>query len=368
VSGDDGPLEELIRRLVNVSRRGLGQMYRADRRIFAHTLRRQTGGGTTLEGESVRYSAIVLLGAANLSDREQAEIFGGESALELADRLLGVADKISDLGDLALLTWAAAELGHPGLSDAVQRLLATYADAAACYTVELAWTLSALVAAAEHCDVREPIERIRGRLLEGFCDEAGVFPHVVGGAAERWYRSHVACFADQVYPIQALARGHAALAHERSLSAANRCAARICELQGEAGQWWWHYDARTGEVIEGYPVYSVHQDAMGPMALLDLAHAGGENFDAATRRGLSWMRRAEEVGHSLIDEEQMVIWRKVARGEPWKLLRAVRAAVSRVRKDLRLRLLDQLFRPTVVEYESRPYHLGWVLHTWLRRT
>jgi hypothetical protein len=178
----------------------------------------------------------------------------------------------------------------------------------------------------------------------------------------------VACFADQVYPIQALARYHSSFGHAPSLAAANRCAEQICELQGDAGQWWWHYDARNGRVIEGYPVYSVHQDAMGPMALLDIAEAGGANFGDEIRLGVSWMQRAPEVGHSLIDEDQRVIWRKVARREPRKLVRGIRAVASRVREDLRLDLLDPLFPPTVVDYESRPYHLGWVLHTWLGRS
>ena len=60
----------------------------------------------------------------------------------------------------------------------------------------------------------------------------------------------------------------------------------ICELQGPDGQWWWHYDTRTGKVVEGYPVYSVHQDSMAPMALLDLEDAGGPQHSEAITRGL----------------------------------------------------------------------------------
>jgi hypothetical protein len=29
--------------------------------------------------------------------------------------------------------------------------------------------------------------------------------------------------------------------------------------------------------------------------------------------------------------------------------------------------LDTVFPPTEIEHESRPYHLGWVLYTWLSR-
>jgi hypothetical protein len=244
-------------------------------------------------------------------------------------------------------------------------MLGAYAEQRGYYSVELAWVVAALVAAHGQCDAPAELESARDLLLGAFSERAGVFPHVVGPARVGWHRSHVACFADQVYPIQALARHHGCFGHASALAAANRCAERICELQGDAGQWWWHYDARNGRVIEGYPVYSVHQDAMGPMALLDLAEAGGSDFGDEIRLGLSWMHRAPEVGHSLIDEDQRVIWRKVARKEPRKLVRGIRAVASRLHEDLRLDLLDPLFPTTVVDYESRPYHLGWVLHAWL---
>jgi hypothetical protein len=170
------------------------------------------------------------------------------------------------------------------------------------------------------------------------------------------------------YSIQALSRYHRIVHDEAALAAANRAADRICELQGPDGQWWWHYDARTGLLVEGYPVYSVHQDAMGPMCLLDLAEAGGRDHTDSIRNGLRWMARAPEVNCSLIDDERSVIWRKVHRGDAAKIVRGVRAAGSRLHSSLQIRLLDRLFPPDRVEYESRPYHAGWALDTWLART
>jgi hypothetical protein len=162
-----------------------------------------------------------------------------------------------------------------------------------------------------------------------------------------------------------LARFHKAFDIPSALETANRCAAQICRLQGPGGQWWWHYDVRTGEVIEGYPVYSVHQDAMAPMALLDLFEAGGTDYAEAIRRGLKWMECAPEVGRSLIDEYQMLIWRKVARFEPRKFTRCVRTALTALSPSLRAHWLDTVLCPSLIDYESRPYHLGWVLHAWL---
>src|SRR5205085_4135860 len=127
--------------------------------------------------------------------------------------------------------------------------------------------------------------RARDTLLTSRHKGSPLFPHATGPGLLPWYRTHVACFADQVYPIQALARLYHSGNDADALAAAEECAARICELQGDGGQWWWHYDARTGRVIEGYPVYSVHQHAMAPMALLDLAEAGGSGRMADIARG-----------------------------------------------------------------------------------
>ncbi len=102
-------------------------------------------------------------------------------------------------------------------------------------------------------------------------------------------------------------------------------AAAICRAQGADGQWWWHYDARTGGTVEGYPVYSVHQHAMAPMALLDLADAGGPCHLGNISRGLRWLDGPPETGERLVLDDPPVTWRKVARGDRGKAVRGLRA-------------------------------------------
>jgi hypothetical protein len=173
----------------------------------------------------------------------------------------------------------------------------------------------------------------------------------------------VACFADLVYPIQALSHYYRATGDGVAWSAARQCAALACERQGAAGQWWWHYDVRRGAVIEGYPVYAVHQDAMAPMALFAVADAGGPDYSAATRRGLEWLEHAPELhGPSLIDAAAGLVWRKVARREPGKLTRTMQAAASAMHPALRAPGTDTLFPPVAIDWECRPYHLAWILY------
>lgn len=191
-----------------------------------------------------------------------------------------------------------------------------------------------------------------------------MFPHALPPSTQRPFRRHVGCFADQVYPIQALTRWSLAGGGGEPLEAANRCAAAITAQQGQQGQWWWHYDVRDGSVVEGFPVYAVHQHAMAPMALSELHAAGGDDHRAALDRGLGWLGSHPEVIEELVAERLGVVWRKVGRRERVKVVRAVSAATTSLRPGLRVPGLDVIFPPGTVDYECRPYELGWLLYAW----
>lgn len=357
-SADDA---SLVQRLVALSERGLPRMFDREAGRFAHHVER-TPGAPERRGHSHRYGSIVLLGARALGEERQRALFGGESAAEFCGRQIGALADSDDLGDTALAAWAAAELAHPELPRALARLRALWSTARNPYVVETAWTLSALCAARVD---RGEAAGVRDALTAALFDDASLFPHWIHPARAPRLRAHVGCFADQVYPTQALARFHATFGDGESLVRATRCAETFCRLQGGAGQWWWHYDARHDQVTEGYPVYTVHQDSMAPMALLDLEDAGGPALHEPIRRGLAWMVQAAEIDTCLIDDEHAVIWRKVARREPGKLVRSARAVATSVHHGFRANALDAVFPPRTIDWESRPYHLGWVLSCWL---
>ncbi len=365
ISAGNEALEALLQRLVKVAREGLGRMFVPEQGRFAFTRKRQVDGRVALDGTSSRYGAISVLGARHLDEEAQREIFAGHTAAEFAGQMAEELNERTNLGDLALVTWAAAEMSLPQVPQAVEQLRRRDGAGREAYTVEAAWVLAALVAARRQAPVQDLVRLARDRLLGIAPVRSGIFPHWTHPRVGPWHRRHVACFADQVYPIQALARYHKAFGHRPSLMIAARCAEQICRVQGSQGQWWWHYDCRTGEVIEGYPVYTVHQDSMAPMALLDLGEAGGPGCGDAIRRGLGWMARAAEVDRCLIEDDLALIWRKVTRAGPGKLARQLRAATSRIHPRLRLGWLNGVLRPRSIDYEDRPYHLGWILHTWL---
>jgi hypothetical protein len=104
---------------------------------------------------------------------------------------------------------------------------------------------------------------------------------------------------------------------------------------------------------------------MAPMVLLDLREAGGVDHVPAIARGLAWLRTHPETRGELLDDRSGVIWRKVGRREPRKAVRYLRSVTTAVRPSLRLAGLDRVFPPGRIDYECRPYELGWLLYAWL---
>jgi hypothetical protein len=316
----------------------------------------------TPSGTSARYAAIAALGLMRLPDAIQRAMLDGRNCTDLISDLSGRLAEITNLGDVAMICWAAAEARHADLPRALARLAEIDQLAVSRSTVDSAWTLTALVAARRLADVEENIADARTRLLSA--RGAIAYPHLATNHG-RWYRAHVGSFADQIYPLQALARLHGSADDVPALAVANQLAATICTAQGAAGQWPWHYDSRTGMVVEDFPVYSVHQHAMAPMALMDLAEAGGDGHLAEICKGLRWLGHPPETEENLILSDPPVIWRKVARNDRRKLVRGLRAASTRVRPGFRFSALDNLFPPGAVDHECRPYEIGWLLMAWL---
>jgi hypothetical protein len=351
----------LIPWLQEHAQRKLGDMFLWDKSLFVFRLRK-VNDSLIPEGISRRYSAIALIG---LSPKKQlpGKVFDGETLDRVAQNLLAALPRIDNLGDTALILWALRLWDFPDRRPAWERLKDLLGSDIPQPTVELAWALAALCV-----DEEAPLEKYRKTLAENltglYNEKSGLFPHL-GRLNNGNLRSHVSCFADLIYPIQALSFYHRLSGDQRAIDQAAACASRLCRLQGDAGQWWWHYDYRTGSIIEKYPVYSIHQDAMAPMGLFALKEAGGPDHTREIMKGLSWLLASPEIeGQPLIDRKMDIIWRKVARKEPNKWSRSAQALASRVHPAWRVPGMDTLFPPGAIDYEDRPYHLGWLLYAW----
>ena len=167
----------------------------------------------------------------------------------------------------------------------------------------------------------------------------------------------MANFADQIYSVQALGFYSAVAADDGVLALAEGSADRLVTLQGAGGEWWWHYDPRSGGPSQHFPVYSVHQHAMAPMALAAVSAAGTRDFTAAIDKSIEWID-VNQSGSSMVDVAAGTIWRDLAppRGRLAVQLGHLRSLAG---------------RPTVEEVsttdvrlnrETRPYEWAWCLY------
>ena len=252
-------IETRVAQLVKLAIRGLEPMYDEEQGLFCHRLK-QTPSGNIKEGISQRYTVMTLLGLL------RAESAGYRSPVDIyatIDALYRNTEWVDNIGDLGLLLWLSSvssrKLDSFYATFDLENALHNYSDARKRLTMELAWFLTGLTYAsrAEEENNRrhlEPLARQTYTLLQCNQGKDGLFGHMakwksLAGAV----RGHVGSFADQVYPILAMAHFGQTFAMKEALQKSLQCANAICRLQGPLGQWWWHYDSVTGRVVERYP-------------------------------------------------------------------------------------------------------------------
>jgi hypothetical protein len=353
--------ETRVAPLVQLAIRGLEAMYDEEKALFCHRLK-QTRVANVKEGISQRYTVMTLLGLL------RAEAAGYRSPIDISatiDALYRNTEWVDNIGDLGLLLWLSSvssrKLDSFYATFDLAKALRNYPDSRKRLTMELAWFLTGLTHASRAEQKRPPylesLARQTYALLQSNQGKDGLFGHMA-----RWnslagaVRGHVGSFADQVYPIIALAHFGEAFGVKEALQNSLQCANTICNLQGPLGQWWWHYDSTTGRVAGHYPVYSVHQHAMAPMALFAAQDACNADFREQIYKGLEWIGGANELRQSLEDKSASLVWR---------CIRPQKSTSSRGRLAA---LVGQETTGTLqILHECRPYELGWLLYAFAGR-
>ena len=340
-------------------------MFDGQNQLFCNRLVR-TRKGLEREGLSPRYTLMTLMGL------RQGESFGLRNpfnAQAILNNLLKDTNWLDNIGDLGLLLWACALIAPERYEGIYRNLnvaeaLGRYRLAIQGYTMEMAWFLAGLshgALAGLRCisGLAGLAERSYG-IVRKNQGRNGIFGHRAAGTGIAGaLRDRLGSFADQVYPIYAFSKFSSAFAHEEALNRAQICAETICSAQGPLGQWWWHYDSNAGRVVGKYPVYSVHQDAMAPMALFALGEASSQDYDVPIFKGLAWIYGQNELNINLCEESASIVWRCIHRPKPAAYLDRVASLfgfgpLCTVPNDLR------------VTFEDRPYHFGWVLYAFAK--
>lgn len=358
-----------VGRFVTLATRGLVPMFDSQRQLFCYRLKK-TDQGMIQEGISHRYTAMTLMGLHRLGQAGAVSPFDSETILQTLLSDLGWVDNIGDLGVLLWLCGVVCPERYPQLEPRLhlQTALSRYRDAGQGMTMELAWFLTGLSywgqAYPEKLAELEPVAFATYKILTKNQGERGFFGHLsTSGSFAGIARGRTGSFADQVYPLYAMAQFSKAYHNGEPAERALKTAVAICEVQGSSGQWWWHYDAPRGHVTDGYPVFSVHQHAMAPMTLFGLGEISHHNFDEWIYKGLRWINSKNELGFDMEDASCEVIWRCIYRSRR-SLGRYLKASLGHYEEAVEHDRPEDL----AVLFECRPYELGWLLYAFANRT
>lgn len=280
------------------------------------------------------------------------------------DAVLANLNWISGVGDLGLVLWACA-LVAPERFDELRRQWdygrswKTYRDAQVGGTTALSLFLTGLSflglarpeTLTDTMDVAAEVYRMirLNQTDEGFFGRCSRNKSFVG----RLF-GEIGNFRDQVHAIYAISKYSEAYGDHRAVQKALDCALALCERQGRQGQWWWQYDSLTGKIAKRYPVCSVHQYGIGPMAFLALGEVAHCDFSPWIYKGLLWLEE-NELGIDMQDKVANAIWSRVIQGRlssAWNTV--ANLATGREDRESHFGLH--------ATYECYPQELGWLLY------
>ncbi len=367
------PAEDLQGRfgdLVELSLEALPRMFDEPSGLFCQKTVAE-GDRLSNRGSNAFYSAMSTVGLLRQSARPPESVFPlGRSLDALHDvAMAGAGPEV-----LANVVWAMA-LAEDGRGADLTAKLAGRGDLQNCESATLGHVIHGLAIAAEAYPERsgEAIEACRRwapELLGRFSSEPELFgPFRRPTGVRSALINRLTSFAAQVYPLHGLASFYR-VTGEAPSPVLRRVAERIVDAQGPLGQWWWLYSTRTRAVIEGYPVYSVHQDGMAFMALLPVEALGEGSYREPLGLGLDWLFGANELSTAeLVRRDPAAVFRNIQRvGSDADAMFGISGANLRrvIARSLRPGADHTHAEPAELEvlYESRPYHLGWLLHAY----
>ena len=359
-------LDEMVACVCTAAKTGQTKCYEEASKL-PYTRKPDKESNWGLKNDSLRYAAISQVGISrwlryHAHDREMLP--------DLWPRILQRLERITRIGDLALSLWAGIESGEDNCDQFAQTLKRCWDEQAdSCNAVELGWIVQACTIAIRQSGffeshLRPVLDDAHKRLSRLFDVEHNLFQRHNRTGTHEIISRRVACFADQVYPILAMSTFGTTFDDKTSIDFAGRAVEQICRFQGDLGQWQWHYDVLGGKVCEEYPVFSVHQDAMAPVAIIAADKACGVDHTKEIELGMRWLFGANELEVDMVLQDKGIIWRDIERREPNQFSRVARSLCCITGMDKLHKLAGGCFDKFVINHECRPYHLGWILYAW----
>lgn len=365
-------VETRMRELAGVALRALPQMFDGGAGLFSQKALPQ-GDRLVNRGSNAYYSAASMVGILAQDVASPEEVVPVGRAL---DALQAACESDRGAPLLGTTLWAGTLAGDSRAARLVGLLRDSFVVEAA-ESAALGQVLRGLIAGAEAFpEVRDQALELAGRcaaeLLDRHSAESRVFramPRRPSGL-RTVLGSRITSFASQVYPLLGLASFYG-YRGEAPPPALRQTAEHLVEAQGSLGQWWWLYAPSDATVLEGYPVYSVHQDGMAFMGLVPVEQLGEGSYAKALALGLEWLYERNELGISLVDEEPPFVCRNIQR------VGSDADAPFGISRSNFYRTVARSWHPGSVSdqtvaapeeleplRECRSYHLGWLLYAY----
>lgn len=263
--------------------------------------------------------------------------------------------------------WAAAESGFEipaEIAQHIDRLLSERDNWRRFKAQDLGMLLTGVVAQLKAGEERwrKFAQPLFSFLVERFHSKSGLFFDAAVG-----YRRRFASFATQTYLTVACFHYGELTGDGEAIGMARDCVRKLIRMQGPQGEWPWFFDAKQGQVLDFYEVYSVHQYGMAP-AFLECAERNDiPSARDALIKGFKWVLGNNQLQRSmLVPELQLSIRSQVRNGElHTNKLRMIRA-VQHAYLPRAARMIDPV--NVMLRMECRSYELGWILWSFGQRS
>jgi hypothetical protein len=310
----------------------------------------------------LRAGAIVLLGLLRADEVGLEHPF---STGALRTRVLGdLAGPEAGPGELGLALWAESRADGGAVNEITGLVAGKLPKGFERVPLKkLAWLVSGLTEASTRVgggpELDSLLERAEAALISRCVAATGFMSdhhHRIGGG--------MTPVSGQFHALTALcqlARAGRGPAQEPSA----RLLAALLEIQREDGSWPGIVDPTRGEAAALYPVFTVTQVALAPIALRlgrEIGLAG--DTESASAAGISWANGNNRLGFDLVHEKEARLDRGIM---PKRRPGAVSRGFTTAARRLRGRLSEPDRSDLILDPDLSSEDLGWVLEAWAGR-
>jgi hypothetical protein len=330
--------------------------------LFRATPGLDASAGTVSRSRSLRAGAIVLLG---LQRADEVGLEHPFSTGALRTRVLGdLGGPDAGPGELGLALWAESRADGGAVNEITGQIAAGLPRGFERIPLKrLAWLVSGLTEASTRVgggpELDSMLQRAESALLARATDTGFMsdLHHRIGGG--------LTPVSGQFHTLTALCQLKRAGRGPAAGDRADSLLSALLGIQRDDGSWPAIVDPVRGEAAALYPVFTVTQVALAPIALRLCRETGlGGDTEAATDAGIAWAGGNNALGFDLVHEKEARLDRGIMpRRKPGAVSRGFTTAARRIRG----RLPEPDRADLILDPEVSSEDLGWVLEAWAGR-